>query len=994
MGRRRGKGPTWSPLLHWAGRPTVKSLTLSRQLLLLSGVPFLALLVVASILASHAYNTWQGVEGVVALERLITACEEYSRVVPDEAIVSLGAQETGAKDLKARIPAARALTDAALAGLRQQAEAARLTDPIALGNLEAALAVDIRGNRQRVNSGTESLAYILSTMRPATVQVIELIGRLAVLSTDARVSRLILAYNAALWMNDAMLVERNVRPIASTNGELLSMFGEAEGIAQQGLLTMQFSRLAEPEALVPWHAFLSDPASQGIGQLRETVLGLDGGKVDEASLARWTTITERRIQMMAPVLAASSASLRHAVEQLQAEAMVELAGCALLVLASVGLALFLVAATRRQLAKRIFDLCASMRRLASGELDIAVAAEGPEDELGLMTRTLASFKASLIERERLAIAQAAAAAALLNEKERLRVTLHSIGDGMIVTDAESRVTMMNGAAEALTRRTLDEALGNHIDWVLKLQSVDGPVSVGCSAEQGPVTQLGDTTLIGADGAELAIDVSYARIFGQDGGVIGSITVLHDVTESRQLLNRIRQLAHYDTLTGLPNRALFRVRLEQALLLAERGRTRCALLFLDMDRFKHVNDTLGHAVGDQLLREVAQRLSLTVRESDTVARLGGDEFVIILNELTEPQSADLVALKILDSVSKLDRIGEHEVNVSFSIGIAVYPDDALDMEALIMRADAAMYQAKDSGRNAFVFFDPDMDRATQRRTQLQLLLAKALQLDQFHLLYQPKIDMRTGRITGVEALLRYQSDDGGFVSPSEFIPVAEDTGLILPIGDWVVNESCRQIRAWQDQGLRAFPVSVNVSMRSLRSAGFVASLRAALEAMSVKPQALELEITESAAITDLPRTLAILHEIHALGVRISIDDFGTGFSSLAHLRRIPADTIKIDRAFVCNMMEVDDDAALVNAIIGIATTLRMHVVAEGVETEAQRTQLLQFGCYEAQGYLFSRPVSGQAIAGMIDNERGCQENVMHAEQRKHKGRLVFSSEGVA
>jgi diguanylate cyclase (GGDEF)-like protein len=944
-----------------AGSPAVvavKSLTLSRQLLLLSGIPFLALLAFAGILASQAYTTWRNVEGVVAFQRLITACEEYTRALPAEAILSLGAQETGNPDLKSKVPAARARTDAAIAGLREQAMAAGLTDSNALGTLQAALSVDLRGDRARLDAGTETLDFIIATFRPATLQAIELIGRIASLSTDAHISRLVLAYNTALWMNDAMLVERNVRPIAGANGALLAQFSEAEGIAQQALLITQFTRLAAPEALAPWQAFLADPSSQEIVELRRTVLGVGGDKVDQAGLAKWTETTDRRLQLMAPVLAASSASLRHAVDQLQANAMAELAGYALLVLVTFGLGLGLVWTTRQRLAQRIFDLCAAMRRLAGGELETPVPADGPPDELGQMTRTLASFKASLIERERLAAAQAAATAALLNEKERLRVTLHSISDGMIVTDAESRVTMMNSAAEALTAWPLGKALGRHIDQVLTLRAGDAPAGV----------PPGDAAIIRADGAEVAIDASFATICGQDGAPIGSITVLHDVTESRQLLKRISQLAHYDTLTGLPNRALFHMRLEQTLQFARRNHKRCALLFLDMDRFKHVNDTLGHAVGDQLLRDVAQSLSLTLRASDTVARLGGDEFVVILSDLADAQAAAKVAADILGAVARIDRVGEHAINVSFSIGIALYPDDATDTDGLIMRADAAMYQAKDAGRNAFVFFDSDMDQATQRRAQLQLLLARALQLNQFHLLYQPKVDMRTGRLIGVEALLRCTPDSGEFISPNDFIPVAEETGLIVPIGEWVINEACRQIRAWQDQGLPAFPVSVNVSTRSLRGGDFVTKLRAALAAMSVAPQALELEITESAAIADLERTQAILHDVRALGVRISIDDFGTGFSSLAHLRRIPADRIKIDRAFVCTMTEVDDDAALVHAIIGIATTLRKHVIAEGVETEAQRAQLLRFGCHEGQGYLFSRPVDAAAIARMITSEQ--------------------------
>ncbi len=687
----------------------MKSLTLSRQLLLLSGIPFLAFLAFAMILASHAYHTWRNAESIVALERLITACEEYTRAVPAEAILSLGAQETGAADLKARIPAARARVDAALGALRQQAAAARLRDPDALANLKAALAVDLRGNRERVDAGRESLDYILATMRPATVQVIELIGRLAVLSSSAEVSRLILAYNTALWMNDALLVERNVRPVAGANGELLPMFAEAEGIAQQRLLIMQFTRLAAPEALVPWRAFLSDPTNQSISELRQSVLGLGGGKVDTAGLGRWTEITERRLQTMAPVLAASSASLREAVTQLQSAAMLDLAGYALLALVTFGVGLGLVRATRRHLGRRVAGLCGTMGRLAGGELHTDVPVDDRLDELGLMTQTLASFKQSLIERERLALAQAEASAALLNEKERLKVTLHSIGDGLIVTDAQRRVTMMNGAAEALTGWALDDALGTAIDRVLTLRSGDGPASLDAATDPCGVAQLSDATMTRPDGVEVAIDASFASIFGQDGSPIGSITVLHDVTQSRQLLHRISQLAHYDTLTGLPNRAMFHTRLEQTLASARTNNKSCALLFLDMDRFKIVNDTLGHAVGDQLLREVAQQLRLTVRESDTVARLGGDEFVVILGELAEPEGAAKVAATILNSVARIDRVCGHDISVSFSIGIALYPDNALDADGLVMRADAAMYQAKDSGRNAFVFFDDEPGR---------------------------------------------------------------------------------------------------------------------------------------------------------------------------------------------------------------------------------------------------------------------------------------------
>ena len=395
---------------------------------------------------------------------------------------------------------------------------------------------------------------------------------------------------------------------------------------------------------------------------------------------------------------------------------------------------------------------------------------------------------------------------------------------------------------------------------------------------------------------------------------------------------------------------------------------CALLFLDMDRFKHVNDTLGHAVGDLLSARSrpppGRRPCVRATRS---ARLGGDEFVVIIGNLADAGFAAQVAEKILASVAQIDSIGGHEVNVSFSIGIAVFPHDAQDVDELLMRADVAMYQAKDSGRNACVFFDPEMARASQLRNQMRLQLAKALQLNQFVLLFQPRVDLRTAELIGAEALIRWHPEPGVVVSPVDFIPIAEDSGLIVPIGEWVVNEACRQVRAWADQGLPLLPVSVNVSMKSLHNAGFVATLQAALGAAALPGHLIEVEITESAAMADPERTFAILGDIRALGVRIAIDDFGTGFSSLSRLRRLPVDIIKIDRSFVSNMVETADDAALVRAIIGLAGTMRKHIIAEGVETEAQRARLLEFGCWEAQGFLFAAPLRPEEFARILERQ---------------------------
>jgi diguanylate cyclase (GGDEF)-like protein/PAS domain S-box-containing protein len=595
--------------------------------------------------------------------------------------------------------------------------------------------------------------------------------------------------------------------------------------------------------------------------------------------------------------------------------------------------------------------------------------EGRENLMFETARFFAARVETELERLSLEAARAAAAAALHDEKERLRVTLHAIGDGVIVTDPRQRVTMMNAAAETLTGRRMPDTIGADIDAVMPLFGSDGgarlPLPLRAAlADRSGVAPTVDAVLLRQDGSELAVDTLAAPIFGQRGELIGSVTVLHDMTESRALLNRVRELAHYDTLTGLPNRALFRERLTRALALAVRSGRKCGLMFLDMDRFKHVNDTLGHAVGDLLLREVAERLRRSARETDTVARLGGDEFVIILNGMDGAADAAAAAHRILETVSQIDRIAGHDIDVSFSIGIATFPDDAQDADDLLMRADAAMYQAKDQGRNVSVFFDAEVDRATQRRHQIRLKLSRALQLRQFVLHYQPRVELATGRTVGAEALIRWHLESGEAVSPGDFIPIAEDDGQIVPISHWVIDEACRQMRVWRDAGLPAIPVSVNISMKCLREPEFVALLRRILHFHELAAHLLELEITETAAMTESGRSLATLADIRKLGIRVAIDDFGTGFSSLARLQRLPVDAIKIDQGFVADIAEDEDDAALVQAIVAMAATLRKHVVAEGVETQAQRLLLLSFGCQEAQGFLFSRPLDPARFAELM------------------------------
>ena len=420
--------------------------------------------------------------------------------------------------------------------------------------------------------------------------------------------------------------------------------------------------------------------------------------------------------------------------------------------------------------------------------------------------------------------------------------------------------------------------------------------------------------------------------------------------------QLRHLATHDVLTGLPNRVLLDDRLQQAIAHADRDMRSFALLICDLDRFKLINDSLGHRAGDELLQEVARRLSTVVRTADTVARFGGDEFVLIGTSVADAEDAAGLASRVMDVLQAPVRIAAIDIHTSPSIGIAMYPDDGTTSQALLAHADAAMYSAKQRGRGNFRHYEPGMHAGTEDRVQLESDLHSALAHDQFELYYQPKVDTRTGEVRSAEALIRWQHPVRGLVSPADFIPLAEECGLIGAIGGWVIREACRQARAWQDDGVPPLRVSVNLSASQFRDSGLVESIRRALGDVRLDARYLEVELTESAVMSDPEQSIAILEQLSAMGVLVSVDDFGTGYSSMSYLRRFPIDKLKIDRVFIDEIVSRPEDASIVRAIVSLAHSLRLKVVAEGVETSAQLDFLKTAGCDEYQGYHYSRPLS--------------------------------------
>ncbi|VUZ23960.1 Uncharacterised protein [uncultured Comamonas sp.] len=437
----------------------------------------------------------------------------------------------------------------------------------------------------------------------------------------------------------------------------------------------------------------------------------------------------------------------------------------------------------------------------------------------------------------------------------------------------------------------------------------------------------------------------------------------EIQERKYDQERIYRLAHYDVLTGLPNRTLLAERSQQAIASAQMQHTPLAVLFLDLDHFKHVNDSLGHKVGDHLLARIAQRLRQTVREYDTVARLGGDEFVLLLPR-ANAQGAQRVAGKVAQAFDQPFHIGQHELTLGCSVGVALYPQDGRDFDALVQSADMAMYGAKREGRNTYRFFTSQMQAQSMRALELENALRRALERDQLSLHYQPQVDAATGKVVGVEALLRWQHPELGMVSPTEFIPVAESSGLIWPIGQWVLETAAHQLNAWRSKGLLHITMAVNLSARQFHQPQLPDLVRDVLQQADVPPQCFELELTESAAMSDVPAAEQTLAELQKLGVRLSIDDFGTGYASLTQLKRLPSYKLKIDQSFVRDLDKGDTDKAMVNAIVRMAQAMGLRITAEGVETQDQLDFLQTLGCDEAQGYYFSRPKPAAEIESFL------------------------------
>jgi diguanylate cyclase (GGDEF)-like protein/PAS domain S-box-containing protein len=549
---------------------------------------------------------------------------------------------------------------------------------------------------------------------------------------------------------------------------------------------------------------------------------------------------------------------------------------------------------------------------------------------------------------------------LLIENEMARVTLASISEAVLATDARGCITSINPEGERLTGWNCDDAFGLPLDNVFMLVDVDSRKPIDCPAgiairENRTVRYERDVLLIANDGREFIVESSAAPI--RDGGTVplGAVLICRDVSDNRHLQQRVTWQATHDALTHLPNRSLLTDRLRQAIAQAQRQSTLLAVCYLDLDGFKPINDRYGHEVGDRVLIHVSERLSGLIRGADTVARIGGDEFIVLLSGARSTTDFEPVLERLLTEVAAPYHVEGRHLTVSASIGVAIYPQDDADPDTLLRRADQAMYQAKQSGRNRYQLFDTESARVLALHHEKLGRIRQAIRGDEFRLYYQPKVNIRTGKIIGAEALIRWQHPEQGLLPPGEFLPGLANTELSEALDDWVILAALQQMAAWSAQGLE-LPVSVNISPDNLQRPDFVDRLTACLAAHpEASPAALELEVIESAAISDMDHVLSVINACHNLGVTFSLDDFGTGYSCLAYLRRLPVDGLKIDQTFVRDMLDDSNDLAIVEGVISLAQVFQHQVIAEGVETTEQAILLMRLGCDSVQGFGIARPM---------------------------------------
>jgi len=603
--------------------------------------------------------------------------------------------------------------------------------------------------------------------------------------------------------------------------------------------------------------------------------------------------------------------------------------------------------TEALVLRRMRALVTAARRIAGGDFSARTELGHGSSEMSELARAFDEMAGSLEQ--------------LFEQSQRV---MEVAPEAFIISDEAGRIVMVNAQTEKLFGYTREELLGQTVEMLVPERARSAHAAYRESYRDSPVVRdmgaRGDLQAVRRDGTEFPVDISLGPLRTGNGLLV--ISAVRDISERKEFESRILHQATHDALTGLPNRGLFSELVARAMTRATRSEKLLAVLFLDLDGFKNINDTLGHEAGDELLKEVASRLLGVLRQDDVVGRQGGDEFTLLLQGVSVVQDVMQIAEKMLTAVAVPFHLGSQQMHVTASIGITVFPFDDTDVGSLLRNADTAMYQAKEDGKNCFRFYTASMNAAMRERMEIENGLRVALEQGQFSLHYQPQTVIESGAVVGVEALLRWNHPEQGMISPARFIPVAEESSLIVPIGEWVMRTACQQAMRWREMGLPQMKVAVNLSARQFRQPDLLEMIGRILEETGLDPRSgmLELELTESMVMRNVEESVVTLNRLHQMGLQLSIDDFGTGYSSLSYLKRFPINTLKIDQSFVRDITTDPDDAAIAAAIVGLAHSLKLNVIAEGVETREQLDFLRAIACNEAQGYYFSRPLPPDAL----------------------------------
>lgn len=566
--------------------------------------------------------------------------------------------------------------------------------------------------------------------------------------------------------------------------------------------------------------------------------------------------------------------------------------------------------------------------------------------------------------------------ALYAESQRLLVTLMSIGDAVIATDTSGLVTFMNPIAEHMTGWREADAIGQPIDEVMCLRDADSkgetlnPIRIALNEKRRVAMALNCELVTRGNGNVISVEDSASPIFDHSNQMVGAIVVFHDVSEARAMALKMTYLANHDQLTGLPNRVLLHDRLARACQIAQTTQNKVGLMLIDIDRFKFVNDSIGHQNGDVLLQKIAKRIGAVLESEHTLARFGGDEFVLIIPEVAHLEQLSNLARQITRMMEKPLQLDEASYSLSLSIGVSVFPDDASSEDELMRNADVALFKAKQEGRNRIHFFSDELGELLQQQHLQEQALRESIKKQRAEVLFQPIVELSTGMVFAAEALVRLRQDDGSLLSPLHFIPLAEETGLIVPLGKQILLKACEQAALWQEQGMK-IPVSVNVAAAQFVDPGFINMIEFALLEYGLEPALLKLEVTETALIRDPNLTSDILRQCRQLGVRIAIDDFGTGYSSLSYLKRFKVDMLKIDMTFVRDMLKDRNDYEIVRVITALGQSMGITLIAEGIETQAHKDSLIALGCQYGQGYLFAKPLSAKDFLHFITSAESVQ-----------------------